>query len=52
MYSTAAKAWSLLKTGYGNDNYRGIDIVNNPELGFTIGDTVTSGRWLVRYASI
>ena len=42
MYSTAAKAWSLLKTGYENDNYRGIDIVNNPELGFTIGDTVTS----------
>lgn len=42
MYSTAAKAWTLLKTGYENETYHGIDIVNNPELGFTIGDTVTS----------
>ncbi|MEL7477287.1 MAG: packaged DNA stabilization protein [Pseudomonadota bacterium] len=42
MYSTAAKTWTQLKTGYESDKYRGIDIVNNPELGFTIGDTVTS----------
>lgn len=42
MYSTAAKAWTKLKTGYDDQNYRGIDILNNPELGFTIGDTVTS----------
>lgn len=42
MYSTAAKAWTQLKTGYEKNNYRGIDILNNPELGFTIGDNVTS----------
>lgn len=47
MYSTAAKAWTQLKTGYESANYRGIDIINNPELGFTIGDSVTSNVGLL-----
>ena len=42
VYSTANKSWSRLKTGNRNDNYRGIDICNSPELGFTIGDKTTS----------